>query len=90
VTLLRVSTDDANGTIESYIAEGALTNDAATTWGGIGVVQIPRLQQLLNYMCKQNFEHHVAINLSNVAGSVVEAVQEYLGWKIYAHACGDS
>jgi len=85
VTLLRVSTDDTKGTISAYIAEGTLTSDPAATWGGIGVVNVPRLQDLLRYACKNNFEHHVAINLNSVADGITEAMREYLGWSLYSH-----
>lgn len=85
VTLFRVSTDDITGELTSYVAEGTCTNDPAVTWGGIGVVQVPELQRLLRHVCKRSFEHHVAINLSSVSESIVEALSEYLGWQIYAH-----
>jgi L-fucose isomerase-like protein len=85
VTLFRVSTDDITGELTSYIAEGKLTNDPAVTWGGIGVVQVPELQELLRFVCKRSFEHHVAINLGWVSESIVEALREYLGWQIHWH-----
>ena len=37
----------------------------STTFGGAGVVEIPRLQELLRYICSNGFEHHVAANLSH-------------------------
>jgi L-fucose isomerase-like protein len=49
------------------------------------VVRIPNLQQLLHYICENGFEHHVAANLSSVAGAVREATSRYLGWKVHAH-----
>ena len=48
-------------------------NDPLETFGGAGVVDIPRLQKLLRYICEQGFEHHVAANLSQLASAVHEA-----------------
>ncbi|MFM7173132.1 MAG: L-fucose/L-arabinose isomerase family protein [Caldilinea sp.] len=84
-TYLRVSTDDSNGRIVAYVGEGTLTNDPLKTFGGYGVVQIPNMQKLLNYICENGFEHHVAMNLSQSAASVHEALAKYLGWSTYWH-----
>ena len=84
-TYLRVSTDDLNGRIIAYVGEGTLTNDPLKTFGGFGVVQIPGLQKLLNYICENGFEHHVAMNLSQTAPAVREALEKYLGWPTYQH-----
>jgi L-fucose isomerase-like protein len=85
MTFLRMSTDDVAGKLSGYVAEGLSTADPAATWGGIGVVQLPRMQELFRYICKNNFEHHVSVNLSSVAGSVVDALNGYLGWHIHLH-----
>jgi len=84
-TYLRVSTDDLNGRIIAYVGEGALTNDPLKTFGGYGVVQVPKLQKLLQYICDNGFEHHVAMNLSNSGPAVHEALTKYLGWATYYH-----
>jgi L-fucose isomerase-like protein len=68
-TYCRVSTDDFNGRIRAYLGEGELTNDPLKTFGGYGVVHIPNLQGLLRHICTNGYEHHVAINLSQVASS---------------------
>jgi L-fucose isomerase-like protein len=85
ITFLRISTNDLTGSMNAYVAEGQSTDDPATTWGGIGVVRIPRLQHLLKFVCNNTFEHHVSINLSSVGDGVVDALRNYLGWQIYAH-----
>ena len=54
-------------------------------FGGAGVVRIPKLQSLLRYICERGFEHHVAANLSSVAGAVHEATTKYLGWNVDYH-----
>jgi L-fucose isomerase-like protein len=84
-TYCRVSTDDLNGRIKAYVGQGELTNDALKTFGGYGVVRIPNLQGLLQYICNNGFEHHVAINLSQTATAVEEALGKYLGWDVYHH-----
>jgi L-fucose isomerase-like protein len=85
MSFARFSTDDRDGIIRGYVGQGEFTNDPLNTFGGAGVVRIPRLQKLLRYICEQGFEHHVAANLSIVASAVREATTTYLGWKIYAH-----
>jgi L-fucose isomerase-like protein len=49
------------------------------------VVEIPRMQDLLRFICERGFEHHVAANLSAVAGAVHEATTRYLGWNVHHH-----
>ncbi len=84
-TYLRVSTDDLNGKITAYVGEGELTDDAIKTFGGYGVVKIPSLQKLLQYICENGFEHHVAVNLSQSSDAVHEALSKYMGWDVYLH-----
>jgi L-fucose isomerase-like protein len=84
-TYCRVSTDDENGRLAVYVGEGELTNDPIKTFGGYGVVHIPHFQNLLHYICENGFEHHVALNLSETAVAVQEALGKYLGWDVYYH-----
>jgi L-fucose isomerase-like protein len=84
-TYLRVSTDDVAGKIAAYVGEGELTNDPLVTFGGYGVVQVPRMQKLLNFICANGFEHHVAINLAQTGNAINEALGKYLGWDVYQH-----
>jgi L-fucose isomerase-like protein len=84
-TYCRVSTDDAQGGLAAYVGEGKLTDDPLETFGGYGVVHIPNLQGLLHYICESGFEHHVAINLSQTASAIHEALGRYLGWDVYYH-----
>ncbi len=88
MTFLRMSTDDTKGKLRAYVAEGESINDPATTWGGIGVVHVPHLEELLRYICKNNFEHHVSVNLSALGSSVYDALNTYLGWEVYPHHLG--
>jgi L-fucose isomerase-like protein len=81
----RFSTNDRTGKIWGYLGDGAFTNDPLETFGGAGVVEIPRMQDLLHYICKNGFEHHVAANLAPVSSIVYEAATRYLGWDVYRH-----
>ena len=58
---------------------------AVLTSGGAGVVEIPRLQELLRFICERGFEHHTAANFSSVAAQVHEATTRYLGWDMHWH-----
>lgn len=84
-TYCRVSTNDYAGKIDVYVGEGELTNDPLKTFGGFGVVKVPQMQKLLQHICEKGFEHHTAINLSQVAAPVNEALAKYMGWDVYYH-----
>jgi L-fucose isomerase-like protein len=85
MTYFRISTDDQRGVIKSYLGEGKITNDPYGMDGGIAVCEIPNLQGLMKYMCKNGYEHHVAMVRSHVAGILEEAIGNYMGWEIYKH-----
>jgi len=84
-TFCRIATDDADGVISAYTGEGEFTNDKLDTFGGYGVMKIPNLQMLLQYICRAGFEHHVAVNLSQKADAIAEALDTYMGWEVYRH-----
>ena len=85
MSFARFSTDDMTGKIRGYVGEGRFTDDSLETFGGAGVVEIPRLQELLHHICTTGFEHHVAANLSNVADVLHEATTKYFGWDVMRH-----
>ena len=85
MTFLRLSTDDTAGGVRGYVGEGRFTDDPLATFGGAGVVEIPRLQALLRYICEQGFEHHVAANFTQAAAAIEEAGTKYLGWTMHRH-----
>ena len=84
-TYLRISTDDFSGQIVAYTGEGVFTDDPIDTFGGYGVVEVPRLQELLAYICENGYEHHVSINQARVGDAINEAFSKYLGWSTYHH-----
>ncbi len=84
-TFCRTTTDDVDGIIRVYVGQGNFTNDKLDTFGGYGVMKINNFQALLEYVCKMGFEHHVAVNMSETADAVAEALGNYLGWDVYRH-----
>jgi L-fucose isomerase-like protein len=85
MSFARFSTSDLTGKMRGYVGQGRFTDDPLQTFGGAGVVEIPRLQELLQYICENGFEHHVAANLSETAPAVYEAAAKYLGWEMHYH-----
>ena len=84
-TFCRTTTDDTAGIISVYVGEGEFTNDKLDTFGGYGVMKIANLQEMLQYVCKMGFEHHVAVSLSQKADAIAEALANYMGWDVYRH-----
>jgi L-fucose isomerase-like protein len=85
MTYFRISTDDPRGLIKSYLGEGMITDDPYGMDGGIAICKIPNLQDLMKFMCKNGFEHHVGMVRGHVAGILEEAIGNYLGWDLYIH-----
>lgn len=84
-TFCRTSTDDICGELVCYVGQGNFTDDSLETFGGYGVMEIPNLPSLMEYICRNGFEHHVAVNFCSRAEAIAEAVDTYLGWDIYRH-----
>jgi len=85
MSFARFSTRDREGKIRGYVGDGRFTDDSLQTFGGAGVVEIPRMQDLLHYICREAFEHHTAANLAHTSAIVYEAATRYLGWDVYWH-----
>lgn len=85
MTFFRVSTDDVSGRVKAYLGEGEFTDDPYPMDGGIAVCRVDDLQDLMKFMCKNGFEHHVGMARGHVAGIIDEAVESYLGWDLYNH-----
>ncbi len=84
-TFFRISTDDTMGCIKSYLGNGDITDDPYGMDGCIAVTKVNNLQGLMKYMCKNGFEHHVAMCRGNVVDILEEAIDSYLGWDLYVH-----
>jgi len=81
----RVSTFDTEGTVHCYVGDGAFTDDPVSTFGSVAVIAVPDLQFLLQYICRNQFEHHVAIAPGHTADILAEAFETYFGWDVYQH-----
>jgi len=85
MTFFRMSTDDPWGIIKAYLGEGEFTDDPVSIDGGPAVCKVPNLQKLMDYLCKNGFEHHVALTRGHYADVLDEAITTYLGWELYYH-----
>jgi L-fucose isomerase-like protein len=85
MTFFRISTDDEKGFIKAYLGEGRFIDRPFDMAGGIAICEIPKLQKLLQTICRNGFEHHVAMARSLAADIVYEAATRYLDWKVYWH-----
>lgn len=85
MTYLKVSTDDRLGKIKCYFGEGKFTDDPLATFGGVAVCEVPNLNGLMHHLCRNGFEHHVAVAHTGVADVLEEALGYYMGWDIYHH-----
>ena len=85
MSFARISTDDVNGRIRAYCGDGAFTDDALDTFGSRAVVEVPKLQHLLKYICRNGFEHHTAMAAAPSAAILAEAFETYFGWDVYRH-----
>ena len=85
MTYARVTTDDREGRIRAYVGEGRFTDDPLHTFGNRAVVEVPGLPRLMRYICKNGFEHHVAMTGAHVAAVLKETFETYLGWETYLH-----
>jgi len=85
MTFARVSTDDQFGVIRTYVGEGQMTDDPLDTFGQRAVVKISGLQKLMNFICINGFEHHIAMTMGKVADVLEEAFGNYMDWQIYRH-----
>lgn len=85
LTFGRLSTADCEGRIRAYVGDAQLTNDELNTFGTRAVAHVPGLQKLLQYICREGFEHHVVMTCSHTATVLKEAFGNYLGWDTYEH-----
>jgi L-fucose isomerase-like protein len=85
LTYCRVSTDDLSGKIRAYCGEGEIVSDKFPSFGGYGAIHVPELQKLLQYVCKNGYEHHVSVNRSHHGRAVYDALANYKGWDVYHH-----
>ena len=85
MTYLRISTDDAAGKMKMYVGEGRFGAEPIPTKGGVAYCEVEHLQELMQYICKNGFEHHVCFVRGKVADVLQEALGNYLGVEVYRH-----
>lgn len=78
-TFFRISTDDTKGVIKAYLGTGEITDDPYGMDGCIAVTKVDNLQILMKHICKNGFEHHVAMVRNDVKDILNEAIEGYLG-----------
>ena len=84
-TFFRISTDDTKGVIKAYLGTGEITDDPYGMDGCIAVTKVDNLQILMKHICKNGFEHHVAMVRNDVKDILNEAIEGYLGGNLYVH-----
>lgn len=85
MTYGKISTDDVRGVIKMYVGEGEFTDDTVDTLGGVAVCKVAGLQKLMDYVCCNAYEHHVAMNRGHNAKVLSEALGKYMGVEMYYH-----
>jgi L-fucose isomerase-like protein len=84
-TFLRLSTRDWEGTVRGYIGTGTVTMEDPETFGAVGVLRVERLQELMQTVCREGFEHHVCMAYGSVAEPLFDALSTYLGVEMIRH-----
>jgi len=74
----------AEGRVKFYVGEGKFTEDpiADDFFGCAGVAQIEHLQDVLYFVGKNGYRHHVSCAPGNVKAAMVEAFTNYLGYDV--------
>ena len=85
MTYFRLSSDDRYGSLKAYVGEGEFTDDPFGMDGGIAVTRVRNLRELMRFVTRNGFEHHVAMVRGHHADVVTEAAIRYLGWPTYHH-----
>jgi L-fucose isomerase-like protein len=83
MSFARITTDDRHGEIRTYVGDGVFVDDPLDTFGSRAVIEVPGLQTLLRYICKNGHEHHTAMTPAYSADVLAEAFETYFGWKVY-------
>lgn len=81
MTYFRLSTDDKKGILKVYAGEGAFIDEKYDMDGGIAVCKIPKLDSLMDHICKEGFEHHVSMVRGEHLDIIEEAIVSYLKWE---------
>lgn len=85
MTFIRFTTDDSNGVLKAYLGEGEFRNEHLPTKGGVANCYVENLQDLMKFICKNGYEHHVCFARGHVADILKEALENYMGIEVYHH-----
>ena len=85
MTFLRFTTDDCKGVLKAYVGEGRFQEEVIPTKGGVANCYVDNLQDLMHYICKNGYEHHVCFVRGHVADILEEALTNYMGVQVYRH-----
>ena len=85
MTFLRFTTDDCRGIMKAYVGEGTFQEEMIPTKGGVANCYVENLQDLMRYVCKNGYEHHVCFVRGHVADVLEEALTNYMGVEVYRH-----
>lgn len=85
VTFLRLSTDDVHGTMRGYIGRGNVSTENPETFGAVGVLRVEQLQDLMQTVCREGFEHHVSMAYGNAERAIADALTTYLDVELIQH-----
>ena len=83
MTYAKITTDDRKGILKMYVGEGEFTNLTLPTKGGLAACRVPGLQDLLHYIARNGYEHHVCFVRGNYAAALAEAFEVYLGAEVF-------
>ena len=96
----RLIGDSVNYAADAYeAAKNADILVILTEWEEFRHLDLPKLKEIMNKpkivdlrnmlgadeVCKNGFEHHVAMVRTNVKDILEEAIGNYLGWELYSH-----
>lgn len=82
VTLCRITQETGEG-FKAVIAQGAIEENPAVTFGSYGWCRLPGLQRLYRDVLLRHFPHHVAITQGLVGSVLWEALGRYFGMGMY-------
>lgn len=74
------------GGVKVYGGEGRITPDTipGDFFGCAGVLEVPQLQDKLQYICQNGYRHHVSLCEGKVLAPLAHALEHYLGFEFKA------
>ncbi len=74
----------SEGRVKFYVGEGEFTSDeiAEDFFGCAGVAKMDKLQDVLTFVGRNGFRHHVSCSPGNVQKALIEAMSNYLGYDV--------